>query len=602
MMAGYEKKGLSKIKHIVPVAMIIFLVPIIVRLKVLTLSEPEINAWKGNSIHFDVFSYYKLVCLIFLTVMILIMFLIKLYKKTLKIKKLKLYIPMFAYLLLVIVSTMLSSYKQISILGFVERYEGLLAIISYILLTYMTINLTEEESSVKFLIFSLLFSALLIGTIGLMQYLGYNIFENHLIKSLIVPEKYSQYKSQVQFNVNKESSIYTTLYHYNYVGTYMSMLFPLSTVLFIFERNIKTKVLFGLISSLTFFNLIGSQSRAGLFAVVISIIFVSIMIRKLILKRWKILIVTLISLIAIVFTLGSVINNDFGKRALTMFQGISNNDKKESFELKDIKLNGREIAIDTSDKLFKVVLTDEGKMTFIGNNGENLSIIFNSEDNSINFNNKDYRDYKVVIKQIGDLPIISIIRKELSLNFTLQNNEFKYYDIKGKGNIVELKPVEKFGFEGKEKMGSARGYIWSRSIPLIKNTVIIGYGPDSFALVFPQYDYVGKFNAYRTVDVVVDKPHNMYLNTALSTGVISLLALLLVFAMYVYSSFKAYFNSSFQTAYEVYGLAIFGAVCSYITVGMFNDSVISVAPVFWIVLGVGISINHYLSIKGEILS
>jgi len=33
------------------------------------------------------------------------------------------------------------------------------------------------------------------------------------------------------------------------------------------------------------------------------------------------------------------------------------------------------------------------------------------------------------------------------------------------------------------------------------------------------------------------------------------------------------------------------AVAAYLATGFFNDSVISVAPVFWILLGIGISMN-----------
>lgn len=34
------------------------------------------------------------------------------------------------------------------------------------------------------------------------------------------------------------------------------------------------------------------------------------------------------------------------------------------------------------------------------------------------------------------------------------------------------------------KNGSMRGYIWSRSLPLLKNTKVVGYGPDTFLMTF----------------------------------------------------------------------------------------------------------------------
>ncbi len=41
----------------------------------------------------------------------------------------------------------------------------------------------------------------------------------------------------------------------------------------------------------------------------------------------------------------------------------------------------------------------------------------------------------------------------------------------------------------------------------------------------------------------------------------------------------------------VAGLACFAAFCGYAAAGVFNDSVVSVAPVFWVLLGLGIGIN-----------
>ena len=48
--------------------------------------------------------------------------------------------------------------------------------------------------------------------------------------------------------------------------------------------------------------------------------------------------------------------------------------------------------------------------------------------------------------------------------------------------------AEAIGFEGKEKLSSSRGYIWSRTIPLLDECLITGYEPDTFVFIFPQND------------------------------------------------------------------------------------------------------------------
>ena len=42
--------------------------------------------------------------------------------------------------------------------------------------------------------------------------------------------------------------------------------------------------------------------------------------------------------------------------------------------------------------------------------------------------------------------------------------------------------------KGKELIGSMRGYIWSRTIPILPHYLVLGAGPDCFLYEFPQDD------------------------------------------------------------------------------------------------------------------
>ena len=156
-------------------------------------------------------------------------------------------------------------------------------------------------------------------------------------------------------------------------------------------------------------------------------------------------------------------------------------------------------------------------------------------------------------------------------------------------------------FNGKEKLGSSRVYIWSRSIPLLKNNLLLGSGPDTFIFQFPQNDLFGKYYAYDNPNVIVDKPHNLYLQIALNEGLIALLAFLAIMLIYIIDSMKLYALKNEYSKTHVLGIATFLGVIGYLFAGLFNDSVISVAPIFWIILGVGIALN-YISRKEIIKS
>lgn len=151
------------------------------------------------------------------------------------------------------------------------------------------------------------------------------------------------------------------------------------------------------------------------------------------------------------------------------------------------------------------------------------------------------------------------------------------------------------GFEGKEKIGSSRGYIWSRTFPLLENCLITGYGPDTFTYIFPQNDVLAKYYSYEQFGqgfyVTVDKPHNMYIQIFYSSGLIALLAFLGIVVFYLVDCFRLYALRREYRTEQAMGISVMLGIVGYLAAGMFNDSVVSVAPIFWILLGVGAALN-----------
>lgn len=89
----------------------------------------------------------------------------------------------------------------------------------------------------------------------------------------------------------------------------------------------------------------------------------------------------------------------------------------------------------------------------------------------------------------------------------------------------------------------------------------------------------------------VSKPHNMYLQIGVQTGVLSLLAFLLLYGFYFVESLRCYWNSSGKAQHLV-GIGIFLEPFGYMISCIFNDSTVTVAPLFWCLLGAGIAVNQ----------
>ena len=92
--------------------------------------------------------------------------------------------------------------------------------------------------------------------------------------------------------------------------------------------------------------------------------------------------------------------------------------------------------------------------------------------------------------------------------------------------------------------------------------------------------------------MIVDKPHNLYLQIGINHGVIALLAFVAMMMAYLIDSFKLYALRRKYSVQQTIGAAIALAVIGYLGAGFFNDSIVSVAPIFWALFGVGIAVNQ----------
>ena len=90
----------------------------------------------------------------------------------------------------------------------------------------------------------------------------------------------------------------------------------------------------------------------------------------------------------------------------------------------------------------------------------------------------------------------------------------------------------------------------------------------------------------------VDKPHNLYLQIGMNQGGIALVAFLVLVITYLVHSIKLYALKTEYDTSDAMGIAMMLAIVGYLGAGFFNDSVVSVAPIFWILLGTGMAVNY----------
>ena len=579
--------------YILPIILISVLVPLIVHLKVVTLDNMTFQFWTGEKDNADFFSYYKAVAIMTFSAAGLLMFFAARYKGLLEIKKQNIYyIPILLYAILIILSAALSKYPNTSLKGFADRYEGVFVLLSYLLILFITINMVNSVKLMKIVIVGLLLSAAVLGTIGVFQYFDVDFFQSSVGKYLILPEAYRRLNLTFNFGAR---TIYSTLYNTNYVGSYTAMLFPISLAAFMYVKKPYLKIGAGIISCLMFANWVGCRSRAGYIGSFAAVILLIILLRKSIIENIKFLAPLLLAFLLVFIGMDSYADGALSKKVLSTLTGINDNaaqNGRNAIRLRDIKLQGNKISVICDKNTLNMELGDN-QLYFKNTEGTPLKVL--NSDGNITFGDIGYDPYKLTFYSKENILQVSI--QKMSFNLFIDKSVFR---ILGERNILvdKIDHPRYFGFEGHEKFASSRGYIWSRSIPLLANNIIVGGGPDTYAFQFPQHDYVGKLIALNGVSLIVDKPHNMYLQTGINTGVLSLLAVLFLFIVYVVSSFSLYFRVKAPDTLCYIGIAIFCAALGYLVASLANDSLVSVAPVFWAILGVGISCN-YLVGKGN---
>ena len=594
----------NPIGFFLPISFVLAIVPLIVRAKEVKLDEFSQTIW-GSSTQYELFSQNKFILLAIFTVIaifISVIYFKYIFEKKDKIVHIILLLTII-FLILSLLSSIFSPYKHIAFWGVYNRAEGFITIACYLLLFIYSIYTFRSTDNFRFVIIPILIVVFINAFLGMFQYAGQDLINTQLGKLISIPTSIAEKTGGQLSLLYGSGKLYGTLFHYNYVGSFVAVTLPLLFCSIFIEDDIIYKIVncIGFLAALWL--LFGSTSRGGLIGVFVSIILAVIIFGKLIFKNKKQFFITIASIAVIIVGLnfmtgGSVFTRvpSLFKDAFSIFSNTSDVNYKDLVPVKDITNKNGDVQVVFQNETLNISFEDNKyKFTDSSNNkisiskGDDCYLLDNDKLSTVSF--KLFRSSEAADK----MDILQLAPTGDSKNSFL-------FKVKDDGSIHLVNPSnfediniefpETFGFAGKEKLGSARGYIWSRSIPLLKDNLILGKGPDTFVLEFPQNDLIGKYYAYDTPNMTVDKPHNLYLQIALNNGLIALIAFLAIMLIYIVDSLKLYALKKEYGTSELFGAAISLGVIGYLLTGVFNDSVISVAPIFWILLGVGVAVNY----------
>lgn len=581
-----------------PIILMIVLIPLAVRGITVNTYLSNYEWYNNASKRPDVFLYIKSVLFLILSSFMLAIMLYYMFKPFMYKRKIDLkaaivdstcFIPLGIYLLLIVISTIFSSYSDFALRGFTGQYESMWVLLGYGLAAFYTYLFIVNIQQVKAVVNSLIIVVSIITILGITQYLGYDFFKTSFGKSLIS-------KNELTFQFDK-GHVYSTLYNPNYVGLFATLVVPLLVILIINSKKMIKKVLYTVLIIAVLITTYGSRSFSGMIGIgaslIILLILCMVIYRKSVIKHSKKIICSIIAL-AIIGTITNIaVGNPIGKKVGQVITSIKSGNDKVQHNLTSIKTQEDAVTIEYNENLLNIQLfidSDQYDFRFLDSTGQELTYQISDDGTNVTLEDTKFSGLVFSVAQVNDLISLTIECDGTPWYFTNQTDGTYYY-INGNGKLLKIDVQD----EMKKiwSIGSGRGYIWSESIDILKDHPILGTGPDTFAFYFPNTDYLNLHYA-QFDNQIITKPHSIYLQIAIQTGIPSLIVFLTFYIMYAISSIRLYCRKGLKEYETQIAFGILIGSFGYMVACIANDSIVTVAPIFWILIGLGLAINRII--------
>ncbi len=589
------------LRTMLPAVLMVGLVPMLVRQYQYENRMSQYAWFGGAESSVDFFLAWKSFVLMGLAFVMAGCVLYRFLKEKRKISFTKIVLPLFAYGILAFLSACCSVNRSFSFGGGVEQFETVWALLSYVLIVYYVFLYAEGELELQVVTDALCFGATVVGVLGTLQGIGLDLFATIPFQKLITTKEFLDSVGGtlgVRFGGNQAV---TTMYNPNYVGVFGSLMVPFLTMMLVYEKDNRRRIWHGGNLVLVIITLLSSRSRAGLIAAIAAIcVALAFAVRKLL--KWWFLAIPAVNFAVVLVLLVNAYNDNI------IFDRLKNILKPDDVTVAEetaedgtvIRKTGLTEMYTTPDGVAFRYNEISAHVTFymdesiygfyaLDEAGNQLELPGNEDGTEFSFTHPALAGVKVSPVIVGNRMGMRI-QADGEWNFVYNGEKGSYQYITAYGEESDMIKAESFGFENRQRSFSGRGFIWSRTLPLLKDHLFIGSGPDTFVLEFPHEDYLGmKRNGFG--GMLMTKPHSWYLQMGVQTGVLSALCVLVFYVWYAVQSLRLYAFRKLSTQTEAFGMAAFIGSIGYMISGISNDSMVVTAPIFWGMMGVGVAAN-----------
>ncbi len=146
----------------------------------------------------------------------------------------------------------------------------------------------------------------------------------------------------------------------------------------------------------------------------------------------------------------------------------------------------------------------------------------------------------------------------------------------------------------RQEAAGMRMFLWRTTVPLVWQRPLLGWGPETLVQVYPAYrtpEFLRVFPDSAMMRIDVDRPHNDLLQQAVATGLLGLAAYLWMWCMLFRTGWRAARGSHGGPRLEpapwaeAVAAGLLGGAAGYFVQLQFSFSYVSVAPMFWTLVG-----------------
>lgn len=593
-----KRKG-SKCTERMPLLFILGILPLIVGCRKGRLPMTDVPWMPNAAEHYDFFLYWKQAALLSAAVWMLILLADRFVIRRIRPKLSKVHFVLAAYLLLAVLSALFSVDRRISFQGMADQYESVWVLLAYGLTAFYAGEVTETEEDVRILLKALTIGAFVQGLLGFSQLVGADFWNSALGKWILTPGQSSEARQQMTFVFAEGANrVYMALYNPNYAGVYTVLVLPVIAAYFAAAKKRWEKILAGVTILLLTADLAGSGSKTGM-AVLALLLFAAVIVFSCQYLRnkhrfwWSVPVLTA----AVIAAAAAAYDAGTGHALQKAIQKSLR--KVENYKMEDVIPKQDSVELHYRGHVLELSM-EEGVLR-IWENEEQLPVYLLEKEQCLVLDGEDFYDVAFGAQSKDGQDTIIIYCNRTAFTFVKEAEQpYTYVTVFGKPD--EIKTADSLFFEGREKAFSNRGYIWSRTMPLLKNRLLLGSGPDTFLAVFPQDDYLMRANTNaQLMQQILLKPHSMYLQTAVQTGVLSLICLLLFWGSVLYRLMRILRDngtaqetvlSDTKRQQRIYAAGFVLSITGYLLMGCLNDSSLAAAPVFWGLLGAALAVTE----------